>query len=75
MYLLHGFIIKTLRQIGLEDHLSDYQNLVILLMLTAALTSILSSNAVKTAAQPFIELRITGLLEAVKGTRNGAYSK
>ncbi|AMQ70837.1 MULTISPECIES: acyltransferase family protein [Bacillus] len=75
VYLLHGFIIKTLRQIGLEDHLSDYQNLVMLLMLTAALTSILSSNAVKTAAQPFIELRITGWLEAVKGTRNGAYSK
>ncbi len=46
-----------------------------LLILTAALTSILSSNAVKTAAQPFIESRITGWLEAVKGTRNGAYSK
>ncbi len=37
VYLLHGFIIKTSRQVGLEDQLTDYQNLVILLLLTAPL--------------------------------------
>ena len=65
---------KTLRQIGLEDHLSDYQNLVILLMLTSSYVHSLQQCG-ENYAQPFIELRITGLLQAVKGTRNGAYSK
>lgn len=75
MYLLHGFIIKTLRQFGLEDSLTDYQSLVILLLLTAALTSVLSSNFVKTVAQPFIELRMTSLLQLVRGTGKNAYLK
>lgn len=75
VYLLHGFIIKTLRQIGLEDGLTNYQNLVMLLILTAALTSILSSNFVKTVAQPFIELKMTNLLQLAKGNRKNAYLK
>ncbi|MGG7222123.1 acyltransferase family protein [Bacillus sp. ATD] len=75
VYLLHGFIIKTLRQVGLEDWLTDYQSLVILLLLTAALTSVLSSNFVKTVAQPFIELRMTSLLQFVRGTGKNAYLK
>ncbi|MCY8110721.1 acyltransferase, partial [Bacillus spizizenii] len=37
--------------------------------------SVLSSNFVKTVAQPFIELRMTSLLQLVRGTGKNAYLK
>ncbi len=61
VYLLHGFIIQYFRKSDVLDWMNDYQSIFLLITLSVLVTLILSTNFVKTIAQPFIELRVTNL--------------
>ncbi|MFC0270464.1 acyltransferase family protein [Metabacillus herbersteinensis] len=66
VYLLHGFIIQAFRKSEVLEWMKDYQSLTLLIMLSILLTFILSTNIVKTIAQPIIELRATNLKQSYK---------
>ncbi|WP_243291729.1 acyltransferase family protein [Bacillus sp. FJAT-47783] len=60
VYLLHGFIIQAFRASDLEHEISFLNNLFIAAILAIVITSILSSNLIKKAVHPLIEVqRIT----------------
>ncbi|MBD1380354.1 acyltransferase family protein [Metabacillus arenae] len=69
VYLLHGLFIGYFRNSALPDFIKDYESLTLLVVLSILLTLLLSSNFVKTIAQPVIELRATNLKQAIKEIR------
>lgn len=61
VYLLHGFFIKYFRNSGLEDMLTESEQIIVLLVLSMLLTLFLSSNMIKAIAQPLIEFKVSTL--------------
>lgn len=66
VYLLHGFIIQTIRESELENWVMEIENTLIIAVISVMITFILSSNPVKAFTQPIIELRATQLKKLVK---------
>ncbi|MGX1194353.1 acyltransferase family protein [Metabacillus sp. SLBN-84] len=66
VYLLHGFIVRSLRNSEALEWLKDYQSVTLIVILSILLTFILSTNAVKTVTQPIIELKATNLRKFFK---------
>ncbi|KAA0546884.1 acyltransferase family protein [Bacillus sp. BGMRC 2118] len=61
VYLLHGFFIKLFRNSSLVDVLKESEQILILSIASLLLTIILSSDLIKTATQPIIEMKASAL--------------
>jgi fucose 4-O-acetylase-like acetyltransferase len=57
VYLLHGFFIKSFRNSELVEILRESEQFVVMLVVSFALTMILSSDFIKKSTQPFIEMK------------------
>ncbi|MGG3573148.1 acyltransferase family protein [Bacillus gobiensis] len=57
VYLLHGFAIKFFRHSSTMEWLHNYESLLMVTLLAAVLTCLLSTTFVKKLAEPVIELK------------------
>lgn len=59
VYLLHGFFIKSFRSSNLVDVLRESEQIIVLTIVSLLLTILLSSDFIKNATQPFIEMKLS----------------
>lgn len=68
VYLLHGFVVKLFRASPLESFISEYQLYWALAPATFFVVYILSTKAVRSAAQTFVEIKLPKLPKFPKVT-------
>jgi fucose 4-O-acetylase-like acetyltransferase len=65
VYLLHGFIIRWFRVSEVKSFFTDFESILLLLIISLLLTLLLSSKTVTSLTQPIIEMKVSRTKEFI----------
>lgn len=66
VYLLHGFIIRHFRVSDVKNYFTNLESILLLAAISLLITLVLSSKAVTSFTQPFIELEVSNTKKLLK---------